>query len=179
MTEKKKSIIDSLKTLLINRPYSSSPNLRLSQKIRELSKIQIKDVYKRDFLIPIQNDNQDFTNPKIKQEILLKKLCNEKIPKKDIIKRAIEKDSDQFPKEENKEKFFQNVFQNIYNTLSPEGREQIKIKKPHFTEDIQNEFNVQHPKIRNPLDNNIISDLCHNFISVDDLLQINTNPFNN
>ena len=75
--------------------------------------------------------------------------------------------------------FFQNVFQNIYNTLSPEGREQIKIKKPHFTEDIQNEFNVQHPKIRNPLDNNIISDLCHNFISVDDLLQINTNPFNN
>ena len=69
MTEKKKSIIDSLKTLLINRPYSSSPNLRLSQKIRELSKIQIKDVYKRDFLIPIQNDNQDFTNPKIKQEI--------------------------------------------------------------------------------------------------------------
>ena len=85
MTEKKKSIIDSLKTLLINRPYSSSPNLRLSQKIRELSKIQIKDVYKRDFLIPIQNDNQDFTNPKIKQEILLKKLCNEKIPKKDII----------------------------------------------------------------------------------------------
>ena len=27
--------------------------------------------------------------------------------------------------------------------------------------------------------NNIISDLCHNFISVDDLLQINTNPFNN
>ena len=123
MTEKKKSIIDSLKTLLINRPYSSSPNLRLSQKIRELSKIQIKDVYKRDFLIPIQNDNQDFTNPKIKQEILLKKLCNEKIPKKDIIKRAIEKDSDQFPKEENKEKFFQNVFQNIYNTLSPVGRE--------------------------------------------------------
>ena len=42
----------------------------------------------------------------------------EKIPKKDIIKRALEKDSDQFPKEENKEKFFQAIFQNIYKTMT-------------------------------------------------------------
>ena len=43
----------------------------LLPKIKELSKVQDTNNYKRDFLIPVHNDNQNLTNTKLKREILL------------------------------------------------------------------------------------------------------------
>ena len=175
MRTNKGSIVASLKNLILPQPTNPTSSVKLSEKIRELSKVQDTNNYKRDFLIPVHNDNQNLTNTKLKREILLNKLMKEKIPKKDIIKRALEKDSDQFPKEENKEKFFQAIFQNIYNTLSPEARKQLKSEESSFSEEIQKEFNVKYPKIYSPLDNNVIADFSHNFISLNDLYHMNSN----
>ena len=98
-------------------------------------------------------------------------LMNEYIPAPEIIKKALEKENEQLLKEENKEIFFQTIFQNIYNTLSPHERECLN--KNTIREDmlkqiigfsssgIQNKFQSK--------DNNLIYSLCHNFMTFDDI----------
>ena len=96
---------------------------------------------------------------------------DEEIPGTDIIKRALEKENDQLLKEINKEKFFQNIFQNIYNTLSPEERECIR--KNQIREDVLKSIKVNSTpgkqKKFQSKENNLIYNLCHNFMSFDDI----------
>ena len=98
---------------------------KLSEKIREtFNNKDHENQYKNSFLINLNKENDsNFITTKFKREQLLSMLMNEYIPAPEIIKKALEKENEQLLKEENKEIFFQTIFQNIYNTLSPHERE--------------------------------------------------------
>ena len=144
---------------------------KLSEKIREtFQNKDYVDQYKNSFLINLNEErDNNFITTKFKREQLLSMLMNEFIPTPEIIKKALEKENDQLLKEENKEIFFQTVFQNIYNTLSPQERECLKknqvrediLKQIIGFSDIQNKFQSK--------DNNLIYSLCHNFMTFDDI----------
>ena len=148
---------------------------KLSEKIREtFHNKDHENQYKNSFLINLNKENDsNFITTKFKREQLLSMLMNEFIPSPEIIKKALEKENEQLLKEENKESFFQTIFQNIYNTLSPEERECLN--KNQVREDIlkqivgfsgsdkQNKFQFQSK------DNNLIYSLCHNFMTFDDI----------
>ena len=146
--------------------------VKLSQKIKDV--FHNKDFinyYKQSFLIGSEEQNIDYNTTKFKREQLLSKLMDEEIPGTDIIKRALEKENDQLLKEINKEKFFQNIFQNIYNTLSHEERECIR--KNLIREDVLKSIKANSTpgkqKKFQSKENNLIYNLCHNFMSFDDI----------
>ena len=146
---------------------------KLSEKIREtFHNKDHENQYKNSFLINLNKENDsNFITTKFKREQLLSMLMNEYIPAPEIIKKALEKENEQLLKEENKESFFQTIFQNIYNTLSPHERECLN--KNTIREDmlkqiigfsssgVQNKFQSK--------DNNLIYSLCHNFMTFDDI----------
>ena len=159
-----------------NQKINNNDNfIKLSEKIREtFHNKENVDEYKNSFLINLNKvKDNNFITTKFKREQLLSMLMNEFIPSPEIIKKALEKENEQLLKEENKESFFQTIFQNIYNTLSPEERECLN--KNQVREDIlkqivgfsgsdkQNKFQFQSK------DNNLIYSLCHNFMTFDDI----------
>ncbi len=155
-----------------NQKINNNDNfIKLSEKIREtFHNKENVDEYKNSFLINLNKvKDNNFITTKFKREQLLSMLMNEFIPTPEIIKKALEKENDQLLKEENKEIFFQTVFQNIYNTLSPQERECLKknqvrediLKQIIGFSDIQNKFQSK--------DNNLIYSLCHNFMTFDDI----------
>ena len=155
-----------------NKKDNNNENfIKLSEKIREtFQNKDYVDQYKNSFLINLNEErDNNFITTKFKREQLLSMLMNEFIPTPAIIKKALEKENDQLLKEENKEIFFQTVFQNIYNTLSPQERECLKknqvrediLKQIIGFSDIQNKFQSK--------DNNLIYSLCHNFMTFDDI----------
>jgi hypothetical protein len=155
-----------------NKKDNNNENfIKLSEKIREtFQNKDYVDQYKNSFLINLNEErDNNFITTKFKREQLLSMLMNEFIPTPEIIKKALEKENDQLLKEENKEIFFQTVFQNIYNTLSPQERECLKknqvrediLKQIIGFSDIQNKFQSK--------DNNLIYSLCHNFMTFDDI----------
>ncbi len=155
-----------------NKKDNNNENFsKLSEKIREtFHNKENVDEYKNSFLINLNEErDNNFITTKFKREQLLSMLMNEFIPTPEIIKKALEKENDQLLKEENKEIFFQTVFQNIYNTLSPQERECLKknqvrediLKQIIGFSDIQNKFQSK--------DNNLIYSLCHNFMTFDDI----------
>ncbi len=155
-----------------NQKINNNDNfIKLSEKIREtFHNKENVDEYKNSFLINLNEErDNNFITTKFKREQLLSMLMNEFIPTPEIIKKALEKENDQLLKEENKEIFFQTVFQNIYNTLSPQERECLKknqvrediLKQIIGFSDIQNKFQSK--------DNNLIYSLCHNFMTFDDI----------
>ena len=155
-----------------NKKDNNNENfIKLSEKIREtFQNKDYVDQYKNSFLINLNEErDNNFITTKFKREQLLSMLMNEYIPAPEIIKKALEKENEQLLKEENKEIFFQTVFQNIYNTLSPQERECLKknqvrediLKQIIGFSDIQNKFQSK--------DNNLIYSLCHNFMTFDDI----------
>ena len=155
-----------------NQKINNNDNfIKLSEKIREtFQNKDYVDQYKNSFLINLNEErDNNFITTKFKREQLLSMLMNEFIPTPEIIKKTLEKENDQLLKEENKEIFFQTVFQNIYNTLSPQERECLKknqvrediLKQIIGFSDIQNKFQSK--------DNNLIYSLCHNFMTFDDI----------
>ena len=155
-----------------NKKDNNNENfIKLSEKIREtFQNKDYVDQYKNSFLINLNEErDNNFITTKFKREQLLSMLMNEFIPTPEIIKKALEKENDQLLKEENKEIFFQTVFQNIYNTLSPQERECLK--KNQVREDILKQiigFSHMQNKFQSK-DNNLIYSLCHNFMTFDDI----------
>ena len=155
-----------------NKKDNNNENfIKLSEKIREtFQNKDYVDQYKNSFLINLNEErDNNFITTKFKREQLLSMLMNEFIPTPEIIKKALEKENDQLLKEENKEIFFQTVFQNIYNTLSPQERECLK--KNQVREDILKQiigFSGMQNKFQSK-DNNLIYSLCHNFMTFDDI----------
>ena len=157
-----------------NQKINNNDNfIKLSEKIREtFHNKENVDEYKNSFLINLNKvKDNNFITTKFKREQLLSMLMNEFIPSPEIIKKALEKENELLLKVKNKDIFFQTIFQNIYNTLSPHERDCLN--KNTIREDmlkqiigfsssgVQNKFQSK--------DNNLIYSLCHNFMTFDDI----------
>ncbi len=88
----------------------------------------------------------NYNTYKYKKDLILSKLMEENIPDNNSIKKYLDKDKVDFNiKPEDKEHIFLECFKDLNNTLSKEGRQRIIYK-----------------------DNDIIYDLCHNLIDIED-----------
>ena len=85
----------------------------------------------------------NYNTYKYKKDLILSKLMEENIPDNNSIKKYLDKDKVDFNiKPEDKEHIFLECFKDLNNTLSKEGRQRII--------------------------NDIIYDLCHNLIDIED-----------
>ena len=70
----------------------------LSTEIK--SQNESNDYYCNQFISVLDNQNQVITDNRYQREVLLEKLMDESIPTMDVVKKAVEKDNDQLPKED-------------------------------------------------------------------------------
>ena len=114
------------------------------------------------------NDQANYNTYRYKKELVLSKLMEEKIPDNNSIKKYLDKDKIDFNiKLEDKEHIFLECFKDLNNTISKEGREKIKdknIKQEKNKIDEKKQIKYEDYK-----DNDIIYDLCHNLINIDDI----------
>ena len=114
------------------------------------------------------NDQTNYNTYRYKKELVLSKLMEEKIPDNNSIKKYLDKDKIDFNiKLEDKEHIFLECFKDLNNTISKEGREKIKdknIKQEKNKIDEKKQIKYEDYK-----DNDIIYDLCHNLINIDDI----------
>ena len=114
------------------------------------------------------NDQANYNTYRYKKELVLSKLMEEKIPDNNSIKKYLDKDKIDFNiKLEDKEHIFLECFKDLNNTISKEGREKIKdknIKQEKNKIDEKKQIKYEDYK-----DNDIIYDLCHNLINIDDV----------
>ena len=114
------------------------------------------------------NDQANYNTYRYKKELVLSKLMEEKIPDNNSIKKYLDKDKVDFNiKTEDKEQIFLECFKDLNNTISKEGREKIKdknIKQEKNKIDEKKQIKYEDYK-----DNDIIYDLCHNLINIDDI----------
>ena len=131
--------------------------------------------YKRNFIITEKDEHINYNTNEYKKELLLSKLMTEKIPENHTIKKYLEKDKIDFAiKIEDKEEIFLECFKDINNTISNEARDKMKIKNKNKKKNSSNKD--EKNKIKYDIkDNNIIYDLCHNLINIDDLKNILNN----
>ena len=127
--------------------------------------------YKRNFIITEKDEHINYNTNEFKKELLLSKLMKEKIPDNNTIKKYLEKDKIDFTiKLEDKEEIFLECFKDINNTFSQEARDKIKGKK-----DSQKKNDTQSKEEKKNIikydckDNNIIYDLCHDLMRLDDV----------
>ena len=114
------------------------------------------------------NDQANYNTYRYKKELVLSKLMEEKIPDNNSIKKYLDKDKIDFNiKLEDKEHIFLECFKDLNNTVSKEGKEKIKdknIKQEKNKIDEKKQIKYEDYK-----DNDIIYDLCHNLINIDDI----------
>ena len=119
-----------------------------------------------------KDEHINYNTNEFKKELLLSKLMTEKIPENNTIKKYLEKDKVDFTiKLEDKEEIFLECFKDINNTLSKEARDKMKTKdktqnKNTYNKEENNEVKYDYK------DNNIIYDLCHNLININDIKSI-------
>ena len=126
--------------------------------------------YKRNFIIAEKDEYKNYNTNEYKKELLLSKLMTEKIPDNNTIKKYLEKDKVDFTiKLEDKEEIFLECFKDINNTVSQEARDKMKLRKsPQKKNSIFNKEEKSEIKY-DVKDNNLIYDLCHNLISIDEI----------
>ena len=126
--------------------------------------------YKRNFIITEKDEYKNYNTNEYKKELLLSKLMTEKIPDNNTIKKYLEKDKVDFTiKLEDKEEIFLECFKDINNTVSQEARDKMKLRKsPQKKNSIFNKEEKSEIKY-DVKDNNLIYDLCHNLISIDEI----------
>ena len=128
--------------------------------------------YKRNFIITEKDEHKNYNTNEFKKELLLSKLMNEKIPDNITIKKYLEKDKVDFTiKVEDKEEIFLECFKDINNTLSQEERDKMKNKKKPQRKGTYNKEEKSEIKY-DFQDNNIIYNLCHNLLDIDDLKNV-------
>ena len=114
------------------------------------------------------NDQANYNTYRYKKELVLSKLMEEKIPDNNSIKKYLDKDKIDFNiKLEDKEHIFLECFKDLNNTLSKEGRQKLKSKNNKQEKKIMEE--KKQIKYSDYKDNDIIYDLCHNLINIDDV----------
>ena len=114
------------------------------------------------------NEQTNYNTNQYKKDLILSKLMEENIPDNNSIKKYLDKDKvDCIIKPEAKEYIFLECFKDLYNTLSKEGREKIinKNNKENEINKIEDKKDIKY----NHKDNNIIYDLCHNLIDIEDV----------
>ena len=124
--------------------------------------------YKRNFIIIESNEQINYNTTKYKKDLILSKLMDENIPDNNSIKKYLDKDKVDFNiKPEDKEYIFLECFKDLNNTLSKEGRQKIinKNNKEKEADKIDEKKEVKY----NHKDNDIIYDLCHNLIDIEDI----------
>ena len=115
------------------------------------------------------NEQENYNTYKYKKDLVISKLMQEKIPDNNSIKKYLDKDKVDFNiKAEDKEKIFLECFKDLDNTLSKEGRQRIKGKNIKNHEKSKNE-EKKEKKFEDFKDNDIIYDLCHNLINIEDV----------
>ena len=115
------------------------------------------------------NEQENYNTYKYKKDLVISKLMQEKIPDNNSIKKYLDKDKVDFNiKAEDKEKIFLECFKDLDNTLSKEGRQRIKGKNIKNHEKNKNE-EKKEKKFEDFKDNDIIYDLCHNLINIEDV----------
>lgn len=154
----------------------STSAVRIHDTIKEMiteANNNNQDPYIRDFLSINSNDNSDYKSIKYKRQVLVDKLMKEQIPKGEIRKKLeIEpKPKERLSKEIIKEIYREEIIQNIFNSISPEIRTQLKIKTIN-EEDLQLFELSMNNSIQNKkgesINNDAIFDLCHNFTQLED-----------
>ena len=119
-----------------------------------------------------KDEHINYNTNEFKKDLLISKLMVEKIPDSNTIKKYLEKDKVDFTiKLEDKEEIFLECFQDINNTISEEAR--YKMKSKSINKNIPGK-EENHEIKYDCKDNNIIYDLCHNLIDVDDIKNILT-----
>ena len=153
------------KKIILNK-FKNNLNLgmKLSEKLKEAFKNKDTSTYKNPLVSSLTDQLKNFSTTSYKRNILLSKIGREEIPKADVLKRAIEKENENLPKEENREKFLLQMFSSIDATLSPEALSQVDDPKDKFKE-YENRINYY--------DNNIIIDLCHNVTNLKNISDAN------
>ena len=124
--------------------------------------------YKRNFIIIESNEQTNYNTNQYKKDLILSKLMEENIPDNNSIKKYLDKDKVDFNiKPEDKEYIFLECFKDLNKTLSKEGREKIinKNNKENEINKIEDKKDIKY----NHKDNNIIYDLCHNLIDIEDV----------
>ena len=124
-----------------------------------------------------KDEHINYNTNEFKKELLLSKLMIEKIPENNTVKKYLEKDKVDFTiKLEDKEEVFWECFKDINNTISKEGRDKIRnkvkeksLRKTASNKDEHNEVKYDYK------DNNIIYDLCHNLININDIKNVLNN----
>ena len=121
-----------------------------------------------------KDDHTNYNTNEFKKELLISKLMKEKIPNNNNIKKYLEKDKVDFTiKLEDKEEIFLECFKDINNTISQEARDKMKKRSKSYIKTSHNKDDGKELKY-DCKDNNIIYELCHNLIDIDD---INKNIF--
>ena len=118
------------------------------------------------------NEQANYNTYKKKKNLVISKLMEEKIPDNNSIKKYLDKDKVDFNiKAEDKEKIFLECFKDLDNTISKEGRQKIKNKNAKIYEKNKNEDKKEkkEKKYEDYKDNDIIYDLCHNLINIEDI----------
>ena len=118
------------------------------------------------------NEQANYNTYKCKKNLVISKLMEEKIPDNNSIKKYLDKDKVDFNiKAEDKEKIFLECFKDLDNTISKEGRQKIKNKNAKIYEKNKNEDKKEkkEKKYEDYKDNDIIYDLCHNLINIEDI----------
>ena len=121
-----------------------------------------------------KDDHTNYNTNEFKKELLISKLMKEKIPNNNTIKKYLEKDKVDFTiKLEDREEIFLECFKDIKNTISQEARDKMKKRSKSYIKTSHNKDDGKELKY-DCKDNNIIYELCHNLIDIDD---INKNIF--
>ena len=116
-----------------------------------------------------KDEHINYNTNEFKKELLLSKLMNEKIPENHTIKKYLEKDKVDFTiKLEDKEEIFLECFKDINNTITQDARNKIREKNKSTRKNTYSKDDKSETKY-NCKDNNIIYDLCHNLINIDDV----------
>ena len=118
------------------------------------------------------NEQANYNTYKYKKNLVISKLMEEKIPDNNSIKKYLDKDKVDFNiKAEDKEKIFLECFKDLDNTISKEGRQKIKNQNAKIYEKNKNEDKKEkkEKKYEDYKDNDIIYDLCHNLINIEDI----------
>ena len=114
------------------------------------------------------NERKNYNTDKYKKDLVLSKLMEEKIPDANSIKKYLDKEKVDFNiKIEDKEQIYLECFKDLNNTISKEGRKRIKniTSKNQEKNKIEEKKDVKYDY----KDNNIIYDLCHNLINIEDV----------
>ena len=154
--------------LIITYNFSIDGRNKLSQILKEKfdSKEPLNE-YKRNFIMIESNEQANYNTSIYKKDLVLSKLMEEKIPDSNSIKKYLDKDKVDFNiKAEDKEKIFFELFQDLNNTISKEGRQKLKNKNVKNQEKNKNE-EKKETKYNDYKDNDIIYDLCHNLVNIE------------